>query len=80
MPHVPQLAALVWVSAHVVPQSVCPVAQPHLPAVQLPPPLQAMPHIPQFRGSVWNELESLQPVPHTTCAPGQVATHFEAEQ
>ena len=32
------------------------------------------------QGSVWNELESLQPMPHTTCAPGQVATHLEAEQ
>jgi hypothetical protein len=52
LPQAPQLAGSVAVVTQVVPQSVCPVAQPQEPFEQLWPLAQAVPHAPQLLESV----------------------------
>jgi hypothetical protein len=57
-PQLPQLLGSVVVSTHAVPQVVEVVAHPHTPPLQDCPLPQAMPHPPQFAGSV---RKSVQP-------------------
>jgi hypothetical protein len=70
---------LLLVSTQLPPQLVWFAAQPQTPATQLKPAPQALPHMPQFSGSVWNEAASTQPVPHCMSPAGHIATHAELE-
>jgi hypothetical protein len=52
VPQLPQLVLLVCVLTHCPLQSVVPVGHAQAPVMQLCPAAQAVPHEPQFAGSV----------------------------
>jgi len=66
--HCPQLSASVWTLVHVLAQSFMPPAHAHAPFMQVVPPVQARPQVPQL-----DELcvRSTQTPEHEVVPPGQ---------
>ncbi len=52
VPQAPQLAAFVCTSTQLLPHGSSPAGHTHWPALQIFPPEQAVPQVPQFRASV----------------------------
>ncbi len=88
VPQPPQLRRSTVTSVHWPLHSIWPMAQPHLPPMQVVPPMQAFPHAPQSRSSVFvsthEPLQFVRPVAQpaahapwlqTPCVPVQAVPH-----
>lgn len=72
MPQLPQFALSVIVSAHVMPQRICPVGHiigAHTPPVHVSVAMHARPHMPQFIALV---SVSTQPMPQSVWPVGHI--------
>ena len=73
-PHVPQLLRSLVRTAHLVPQTTLPMAQPHLPEVHVIPVAHESPQAPQLLGLL---LVSTQDVPHEVSVFPHMLAHAD---